>query len=76
MSGTSPWGLLDREMTTIRSSVMKSTTNEQVIVKGEHVVAAKERYEAPELTLMGKVEHLTALGQNGPDDLIVLFGKQ
>ena len=47
--------------------------NEQVIhPNNEQVVTeeAKVPYEPPEVTVMGKVEHLTALLQNGTPDLL------
>ena len=46
--------------------------NEQFNQNDEQIVApaAKVPYSAPELTVMGKVEHLTALLFNGVPDLL------
>ena len=41
--------------------------NEQILS-----LDAKVPYEAPQLTVMGKVEHLTALAGNGTPDLLHL----
>jgi len=50
-----------------------NTNNEQAInSSNEQVVTeeAKVPYEAPEVTVMGKVEHLTALAGKGSPDLL------
>ena len=43
----------------------KNENNEQIVT-----LDAKVPYEPPTLTLMGKVEHLTALLSNGTPDLL------
>ncbi|HEU4732749.1 MAG TPA: hypothetical protein VFT22_32860 [Kofleriaceae bacterium] len=47
-----------------------NTKNEQVRQDNEQALDAKVPYEAPALTVMGKVEHLTALLENGTPDLL------
>jgi len=51
---------------------MKSNPkNEQTInSSNEQVVTAKVPYEAPEVTVMGKVEQLTAVLRRGPRDIL------
>lgn len=48
------------------------TKNEQVHQSNEQFVTLGERvaYEPPELTVMGRVEHLTAVHRRGPRDLL------
>ena len=46
-----------------------NTKNEQVRQDNEQL-DAKVPYEAPALTVMGKVEHLTALLTHGTPDLV------
>lgn len=45
-------------------------TNEQLRHDNEQTLDARVPYEAPVLTVMGKVEHLTALLENGTPDLL------
>ena len=46
-----------------KSEQVVTSTNEQVVTE-----KAKVSYEAPVVTVMGKVEQLTALGGFGPRD--------
>ena len=47
-----------------------NTKNEQVRQDNEQTLDAKVPYEAPALTVMGKVEHLTAVLKRGTPDLL------
>jgi len=52
---------------------MNASSNEQVITQSnEQVVTAEAKvpYESPEVTVMGKVENLTALLSHGTPDLV------
>lgn len=47
-----------------------NTNNEQFRQDNEQALDARVAYEPPVLTVMGKVEHLTALLSHGTPDLL------
>ena len=47
-----------------------NTKNKQVHQDNEQTLDARVPYEPPTLTVMGKVEHLTALLNHGVPDLV------
>jgi len=47
-----------------------NTNNEQLRHDNEQTLDARVPYEPPVLTVMGKVEHLTALLSHGTPDLV------